>query len=65
MLAVVREWQDDEGWGVVDCAATPGGCWVHFSAIEMIGFHLLQPGQQVRLRWEPARQNGFAFGAER
>jgi len=31
----------------------------------MLGFHRLQPGQQVRLRWEPARQNGFAFGAER
>ena len=31
---VVRFWHDDEGWGVLDCPSTPGGCWTHFSVIE-------------------------------
>jgi CspA family cold shock protein len=24
---VVRTWSDEEGWGVVDCPSTPGGCY--------------------------------------
>ncbi|MCW2765284.1 MAG: hypothetical protein JWO11_1243 [Nocardioides sp.] len=30
----VRSWNAEEGWGVIDCDETPGGCWFHFSAIE-------------------------------
>jgi len=29
----VREYDADEGWGVIDAPSVPGGCWVHFSAI--------------------------------
>jgi len=31
--ASVRERHDGLGWGVLDPAETPGGCWVHFSNI--------------------------------
>ncbi|ROO52320.1 hypothetical protein EDC02_7242 [Micromonospora sp. Llam0] len=29
---VIRSWNVDEGWGVIDSAETPGDCWAHFSA---------------------------------
>jgi len=32
----VREWAE-EGWGVVDSAETPGGCWVHWSVVHEPG----------------------------
>ena len=35
---VVREWHSDEGWGVIDSDQTPGGCWAHFSDVEMDGY---------------------------
>jgi CspA family cold shock protein len=56
---VVREWWNDAGWGVVDSPATPGGCWVHFSVIRVSGYRALQPGQEVLLEWEAARQDGY------
>lgn len=72
--AVVREWHEDEGWGVVDCAETPGGCWVHFSAIAspeivrgddvvLSDYQVLSPGAAVDLAWEKAEQDGFGFRA--
>jgi CspA family cold shock protein len=60
---VVREFHADEGWGVVDGPAVPGGCWVHFSAIAMSGFRQLTAGQHVWFRAEPAEQDGFKFRA--
>jgi hypothetical protein len=35
---VVQQWSEEEGWGVVDSAATPGGCWTHFSAVVSAGY---------------------------
>lgn len=61
----VRTWHDDEGWGVVDSAETPGGCWVHFSHVAVSGVRRLQPGRPVELEWEPARQDGFAYRSVR
>lgn len=29
----VRTWHEEEGWGVLDCVETPGGCWFHHSVI--------------------------------
>lgn len=40
-IATVREWHDEEGWGVLDCPETPGGCWAWYAAIEMEGFRTL------------------------
>ncbi len=61
----VRSWHDEEGWGVVDSAATPGGCWAHFSAVAVPAFRSLEAGQLVELEWERARQDGYAFRAVR
>jgi CspA family cold shock protein len=54
---VVRFWQDEEGWGVVDCPSTPGGCWTHFSVIEAEGFRSSpgQDGYDYRAEWAKAR----------
>ncbi|MGW1529923.1 cold-shock protein [Streptomyces sp. NPDC002159] len=63
--AMVREWDDEEGWGVLDSSETPGGCWAHFSAVEMPGFRSLVAGQKVTLEWESGEQDGFQHRAVR
>ena len=56
-VAGVVKWFDaDEGWGVIDAPEVPGGCFVHFSNIEMAGYRQLHAGQQVRFTFE---QPGF------
>lgn len=64
-IGTVREWYDEDGWGVLESEATPGGCWVHFSMIEMAGHRRVKVGDPVRFVWEPADQDGYAFRAER
>src|SRR4051812_46447152 len=59
----VRFWLDDEGWGVVDSLATPGGCWVHFSSLEMPGFKQLRAGTPVQFVYEELDQDGYPFRA--
>ncbi|MFI6640137.1 cold shock domain-containing protein [Streptomyces sp. NPDC050504] len=63
--ATVRVWHEEEGWGVLDCPETPGGCWGHYSNIEAAGFRTLTPGQTVDLRWEAPgfRQDGYEYRA--
>jgi cold shock protein len=63
--ATVRDWDDEEGWGVLDSRETPGGCWAHFSAVEMEGFRSLVAGQKVTLEWESAEQDGYQYRAVR
>lgn len=63
--ATVRTWSSDEGWGVLDCADTPGGCWAHFSAVAVPGYRELSAGQGVELEWEVAEQDGYAHRATR
>ncbi|MGR3931692.1 cold shock domain-containing protein [Streptomyces sp. BRA346] len=67
VTATVREWHEEEGWGVLDCVETPGGCWGHFSHIEVAGFATLSPGQHVELEWEAPgfEQDGYAYRAVR
>jgi outer membrane protein assembly factor BamB/cold shock CspA family protein len=65
VTGVVREWWAGEGWGIVDSPETPGGCWVHFSSIEMPGYHALTAGERVELAWERAAQDGYSFRAVR
>jgi CspA family cold shock protein len=62
---VVREWHDDEGWGVVDAAEVGGGCWVSFAHVAVDGYRRLRAGQEVALEWEAARQDGFDCRATR
>ena len=63
--ATVRSWDAGEGWGVLDSAETPGGCWAHYSVIDMDGYKTLDAGQQVGLQWESPGQDGFEFRATR
>jgi CspA family cold shock protein len=63
--AIVREWDADEGWGVLDSSETPGGCWAHFSAAAMPGYVSFAPGQAVRLDWESPGQDGYPYRAVR
>ncbi len=59
----VREWHADEGWGVIDSDATPGGCWAHFSSVLMTGYRSLSSGQSVSLDFETGRQDGYDYRA--
>jgi CspA family cold shock protein len=62
-LGVVREFRSDDGWGVIESVDTPGGCWVHFSAIRGDGYLAFTPGETVRFEAEPADQDGYTFRA--
>src|SRR4051794_38048170 len=59
----VRVWHAEEGWGVLDSAATPGGCWTHFSAVLVAGYKALDAGRSVDFSCEAVEQDGYAFRA--
>ncbi|MFG2282306.1 cold shock domain-containing protein [Streptomyces asoensis] len=65
VTATVREWHDEEGWGVLDSPETPGGCWGHYADIQMKGFRTLSAGQRVDLTWEAPgfKQDGYTYRA--
>ena len=65
VAATVRTWSADEGWGVLDSEATPGGCWTHFSALDLDGDRRLSPGDEVRLVAELPGQDGWPWRAVR
>lgn len=62
---VVRWFDADEGWGVIDSSSVPGGCFVHFSSIELSGYRELHAGQRVRFTFERLDflQDGCQFRA--
>ena len=61
---VVGVWHPEEGWGVIESDATPGGAWVHFSEFRGgAAYRSATPGTRVEFDWEPAHQDGFAFRA--
>jgi len=60
----VREWDGDRGWGVIDSADTPGGCWFHFAEIVVPeGLGTVRVGDNVTFTHEAVRQDGFNFRA--
>lgn len=64
----MREWYAEDGWGVLDSAETPGGCFVHFSNLEMDGYRTLERGSTVDLaEWEAPgfEQDGYDYRAVR
>ena len=63
VAGVVKRYEADEGWGVIDSPEVPGGCFVHFSQIEASGYRVLQAGQHVRFTFERRGQDGCAFRA--
>jgi cold shock protein len=52
VVGVVNWFDADEGWGVLEAPEVPGGCFVHFSSIEMPGYRQLHAGQHVRFTFE-------------
>jgi len=64
-VGLVREWDNEEGWAVIDSPQTPGGCWAHYSNVAVAGYKSLDPGQSVHLEWEAVEQDGFAYRAVR
>lgn len=65
-VAGIVKWFDaHEGWGVIEAPETPGGCFVHFSAIQMKGYRQLESGGRVRFTFEPLSflQDGYAYRA--
>jgi CspA family cold shock protein len=61
--ATVRFWLHDEGWGVLDSPTTPGGCWAHYSAIDIDGYRSLEAGQSTEFTYEGADQDGYDWRA--
>lgn len=65
--ATVEWWSDEEGWGALaEFDETPGGVFVHFSAIQVDGYKTLRPGQKVDASVEgplPFDQDGYRFRA--
>ncbi|MGC4789836.1 cold shock domain-containing protein [Micromonospora sp. DT178] len=64
-IGVVREYHPGQGWGVIDADTVPGGCWVHFSTLDVPGHRALTRGEVVSFVAEPARQDGYAYRAVR
>lgn len=75
----VSIWRGEEGWGVIDSAETPGGCWFHFSTLWHVelpamgdgetitgkgGYRTVDVGEHVRFEYEEAEQSGFRFRAD-
>ena len=59
----VRVWHTEEGWGVIDSADTPGGCWAHFSTVLVAGHRTLDVGALVKFTYQAAEQDGYSFRA--
>jgi cold shock protein len=59
----VREWDDEQGFGVIDSDDTPGGCGAVFAVIQAEGYRTLRPGQLVRFRFIAAPQDDRNFRA--
>ena len=77
-FGTIRTWHRDEGWGVIDSPATPGGCWCHYSHLWHVetpklgpdgifegrgGFVAAEEGQAVEFSYEAADQDGYTFRA--
>ena len=60
---LVRSFDQEEGWGVIDGPDVPGGCFVHFSHILGEGYRWLDPGEDVEFTHHPFPQDGCAHSA--
>ena len=54
MIATVREWREEEGWGILTADETPGDIFAHFAVIQMEGYKSLKPGERVEVEVEGA-----------
>ncbi|HJQ04401.1 MAG TPA: hypothetical protein VJ872_03090 [Nocardioides sp.] len=61
-IGTVLSWNLEDGWGVIESADTPGGCWFHVSAWLARGAEP-QVGTPVAFDPEAGRQDGYDFRA--
>jgi cold shock protein len=63
----VKFFKPGKGHGAIASPDLPDGldAWVHFSAIEMDGYRVLNAGDEVEFDYEPAQQDSFRFVATR
>lgn len=63
----VKFYNAERGWGAISSPDLPPGldAWVHFSAIEMDGYHSLEAGDRVEFDYEQVRQDSFHYRATR
>lgn len=74
----VRFWRAAEGWGVIDSADTPGGCWAHMESLWKVerpelsqnetrqssgGYRALIAAEKVDFSWKPGGQEGYEYRA--
>ena len=63
----MKTWHSDEGWGSIRIEEVDADCFAHFSCIVQRGHEFLElvPGEQVKLTWHEAMQDGFSIVADR
>lgn len=66
----VKQWNDDEGWGVLVSPDGPGEVWAHFSHIvggDETAYRSLSQGESVLFEWVsvPGGQDGYSYRATR
>jgi CspA family cold shock protein len=68
VAGTVKQWYDEEGWGVLTSPSVGGDVFVHFSHIESSSeYRSLDNGEGVQFEWEPfpEGQDGCFFRATR
>ena len=65
VAGIVKWFDPDAGWGVIDAPEVPGGCFVHFANIEASGYRTLHAGQHVTFTFEQPGflQDGYPYRA--
>jgi CspA family cold shock protein len=66
--ATVKQWSDDEGWGVLSSPDVDGDVWAHYSALHVDGFRTLRVGDTVSAEIVDIgspNQDGYRYRAER
>jgi CspA family cold shock protein len=55
----VKFFNAEKGWGGIESSDTPADVWVFYSNIEGTGYCILNAGETVEFRWEPAIQDSW------
>jgi cold shock protein len=68
VIATVKSWSDEEGWGVLVSPDCPGDIWAHHTMIDSPGFRTVAEGEEVSLEFEDLGsplQDGYRYRATR
>jgi CspA family cold shock protein len=58
----VKEWHEDEGWGVLTSPEAPGEVWAHLTMFGE-GYTAVHAGDAVQFEFIAMDQDGFAYRA--